>query len=231
MAYSSTGKKVYASIKDLPQYSSISDGDKIIVWNETRDGSAVVDYADFVIDLDHTTFKSTINQVITVASDMQAFVNTATEEIEGIKETISALESTVNNELKARIKALEYIVALILGSNSYWLSSAGLDIIKERFLVNGIAQGANDTDSEDEEEINATRWFNGFMSAVSEYINKMAPGADTDSILLQSKFRYSYTDVSTNTSSTPITASYTQTKIETKDGDGNITSSTTISYE
>ena len=49
MAYSSYGKKVYASIKDLPQYTSIGNGDKIIIWNETRDGAATVDDTAFFV--------------------------------------------------------------------------------------------------------------------------------------------------------------------------------------
>ena len=51
MAFTSYGNKVYASIKDLPQYTSIGNGDKIIIWNESRDGAATIDYADFIIDL------------------------------------------------------------------------------------------------------------------------------------------------------------------------------------
>lgn len=231
MAYSSSGKKIYASIKDLPQYTSITDGDKIIVWNESRDGAAVVDYGDFIIDLDHTTFKSTINQVITVASDMQAFVNTVAEDIEGIKETVLNLEKTINNELKSRIKTLEYVVAIILGANSYWRSSTGLNTIKDRFLINGIVEGVDDSESDDESDINASKWFNGFISAVDDYISKTAPTVDADDILLQSKFNYSYTDAVTTSTTATSTASYLSTKIETKDGDGNVTSSTTISYE
>lgn len=210
MAYSSYGKKIYASIKDLPQYTSIGNGDKVIVWNEARDGAAVVDYADFVIDLDHTTFKSTINQVITLASDIQSFAHTVNEEIEGLQYAVTEIENTINNELKGRIKALEFIIAVILGSNSYWLSSAGLDTLRNRFLVDGIAEGVEPTEIESENGKVAYKWYNGFMAAVTNYISKMTPGVNSDDILLQSKFRYKYID---NSSTPNITANQEETNL------------------
>lgn len=232
MAYSSYGKKIYASIKDLPQYTSIGNGDKIIVWNETRDGAAVVDYADLKIDLDHTTFKSTIDQVITLASDIQSFAHTVDEEINGLQDVVSTLQDTVDNELRARIKALEFIVAVILGSNSYWLSSAGLDILRTRFLVEGISEGATTDDSVDTEDGQAAlKWYNGFISTVQSYINRLIPGVLEDDVLLQNKFRYKYTDI-TQASATQTTGDIgtKKTTIKTENSDGS-NSTTTISYE
>lgn len=205
MAYSSYGKKVYASIKDLPQYTSISNGDKVIIWNETRDGAAVVDFADFMIDLEHTTFKSTIGEVITLANDIQAFVYTVNENIESIQENIEKTESTINNELRARLKALEFIVATILGANTYWSSSNGIEVLKERFITEGITQIEPDLmiDTDNEEVKNAYKWYAGFMNAVRELIAKSVPVVEESDILLQSKFRYRYngTNVSDGTSS------------------------------
>jgi hypothetical protein len=196
MAYSSSGKKIYASIKDLPQYTSLGNGDKIIIWNETRDGAAVVDFKDLIIDLEHTSFKSTISEVLTLASDIQSFVHTVNEEINGISESLTEVQTTVDHELKNRVKALEYILAVILGSNSYWTSAQGLDILREEFLINGIAPVDNETALESDEllEQEALSWFNGFMGAVVKYINKVNPGATISDILLQPKFQYRYTD-------------------------------------
>lgn len=232
MAYSSYGKKIYASIKDLPQYTSIGNGDKIIVWNETRDGAAVVDYTDFVIDLDHTTFKSTIDQVITLASDIQEFAHTVNEEIDGLQNTVSDLQETIDKEIKARIKVLEFIVAVILGSNSYWLSAAGLDILRTRFLVEGISEGASIDDSVDSEEGQAAlKWYNGFINTVQNYVMRLIPNISTDDLLLQNKFRYKYTDVSYGVSTNTNTASATSTTtITNKDASGKTTSSTEITY-
>lgn len=139
MAYSSSGKKVYVSIKDLPQYTSIGNGDKFIIWNEAREGAATIDYDDFMVDLEHCTFKSTISEIITLASDIQTFISTTAETIESIQDSITNIENTIDNELRNRIKTLEFIVSIMLGSNSFWNSSSGLDILKTKFIVEGIA--------------------------------------------------------------------------------------------
>ena len=196
MAYSSYGKKVYASIKDLPQYTSIENGDKIVVWNETRDGAAVVDFADFLVDLEHTTFKSTITEVITLASNIQAFTLAVQEEIEGLQTAMKAVESSINDELRSRIKALEFIVAVILGSNTYWDTIAGLDGLRNKFLIEGIVplDASEISEIESNEGKNAYKWYNGFMSTVEKYISKISPTIEHDHILLQSKFKYRYTD-------------------------------------
>ena len=217
MAYSSYGKKVYASIKDLPQYTSIGNGDKIIIWNETRDGAATVDFADLLIDLEHCTFKTTINDVITLASDIQAFVNTVTEEMENISETLKKTEDSINNELRSRIKSLEFIVAIMLGANSYWLSSSGLDNIKNKFIIEGISpsDSVNAESAESDEERNALKWYAGFMSTVQNYVSKMAPGTNIDDILLQSKYRYKFSDISSGVPAATSTPRAMNTSIET----------------
>ena len=236
MAYSSYGKKVYASIKDLPQYKSVGNGDKLIIWNEARDGAATVDFADLIIDLDHVSFKSTISEIVTLASNIQTFVHTVNEEIEGLQEELDELETTVNKELKSRIRALEYIVAIMLGSNSYWLSKAGLDNIRSKILIEGITQGADDSndDIDSEEGREALKWLNGLLSTVQGYIGRMTPGVSAEDILLQSKWRYKYTDVTVATSASTTSLTSGTTKIETtaKDATGKTTSttSTTITH-
>ena len=196
MAYSSYGKKIYASIKDLPQYTSIENGDKIIVWNETRDGAAVVDFADFLLDLEHTTFKSTITEVVNFASNIQAFTGLVQEEIEGLQKAVTTVETSINEELRSRIKALEFIVAVMLGSNTYWNTEDGLENLKNKFLVEGISANDKDIPSEIEsaDGKNAYKWYNGLIDAVQKYIVKVSPTAESNHILLQSKFKYHYTD-------------------------------------
>ena len=233
MAYSSYGKKVYASIKDLPQYTSIENGDKIVIWNETRDGAAVVDFADFLIDLEHTTFKSTIGEVITLASDIQAFTLSVQEEIEGLQSALSSVENSINEELRSRIKALEFIIAIILGSNSYWDTSAGLDTIRNKFLVEGIvpSDDAKSNEIESKDGKNAYRWYNGLISAVENYVAKISPTVEADHILLQSKFKYRYNDID-NVVTTPGTVTDTiyGTRTTIKTENTSTGSTTTISY-
>lgn len=231
MAYSSYGKKVYASIKDLPQYTSIGNGDKIIVWNETRDGAAVVDFADLVIDLEHCSFKSTVSEMINLASDIQVFVHTVSDEITSLQDSMKKVEDTINNELRCRIKALEFIVAIILGGNSYWLSEVGIDTLKNQFLITGFSKSDTGDFSiaETEEDKNTVAWYSGLMSTIHKYVSKMESSIELKDILLQSKYRFKYSEVvnqPTNTTPTGVSRTTTITT-ENLDGAGKKTSSST----
>lgn len=232
MAYSTYGKKVYASIQDLPQYDNITNGDKIIVWNETKEGAAVVDYANFVIDLDHTTFKSTISEIINFASSVENFTYTVNQEINSIKSSIEDVQSKINEQLICRIKTLEFIIAVILGANSYWLTSAGLDVIREKFLIEGISnlEASFTEEQESDDAKNSLRWYNGLMSTIQNYISKVAPGAEYDDILLQSKFSYRYTNTA-GTSSSSEGAALSLTRGATVIKTVNTSSGTTTSIK
>lgn len=237
MAYSTSGSKVYASIGDLPQYSSIGNGDRIIIWNETREGAATVDFADLLIDLNHCTFKSTISEVLTLAQDINSFISLTADEIEGLQESVNELNNTINAEIRGRLKALEFIVAVLLGANSYWLTKSGLENLRTKFIQEGIEPVDTITDTmgaaETEEERENLKWYNGLITAIQSFVAKQVPSAGTDDLLLQSKFKYRYSDVINEVEATTSTNSIYNKKqvIKNKDGAGNITSSTEISYE
>jgi hypothetical protein len=116
MAFTSYGNKVYASIKDLPQYTSINNGDKVIVWNESREGAATIDYTDFKIDLEHTTFGTAINELLSFTGSVESFISTVNIDIENINNKINTLEGKTE-KLDSRIKVLEYMVGIICGIN------------------------------------------------------------------------------------------------------------------
>jgi hypothetical protein len=60
MSYTSVGrKKVYASIEDLPENQKLVDGDRILI--QTEDGTALVDYSNVKIDLNHCTFGTQVS--------------------------------------------------------------------------------------------------------------------------------------------------------------------------
>jgi hypothetical protein len=234
MAYTTYGKKVYASIQDLPQYTNIINGDKIIIWNETREGAAVVDYADFIIDLEHTTFKSTISEIINLAGSIEAFTYKVEEEITSIKESIEKLQASVDDELLSRIKSLEYILAIILGANTYWGTSNGLETIRNKFLIDGIdeLQTSEEAEYESESAKKAFRWYKGFMTTVRSYISKVAPTDEDDNVLLQSRFNYRSVSVNSGSSDSAsavqsLTRGATQI-VTTKNESGGTT--TTIKY-
>lgn len=237
MAYSTSGSKVYASIGDLPQYSSIGNGDRIIIWNETREDAATVDFADFVIDLDHCTFKSTISEVLTLTQDINSFIALTAEEIESLQETVGELNTTINTEIRGRLKALEFIVAVLLGGNSYWLTKSGLESLRSKFIQEGIQPVDSIADTmgaaETEEEKENLKWYNGLITSIQNFVAKQVPTVGTDDLLLQSKFNYRYSEVINEVAATTSTASVYNKKqiIETKGADGKVTSSTEIRYE
>ena len=236
MAYSTSGSKVYMSIADLPQYSSIGNGDKIIIWNETREGAATVDFSDFQIDLEHCTFKTSLTEVITLSQEISSFVSLASEEITGIQESLTEINDVINTEIRGRLKALEFIVAVLLGGNSYWLTKSGLENLRYKFIQEGIEpiEAIADTmgSAETEEEKENLKWYNGLITAITNFVSKQVPTVTTDDLLLQSKFKYRYNDVITEYATTTTTSAYNRKQvIKNLDGSGNVTSSTEISYE
>lgn len=239
MAYSSSGSKVYVSIGDLPQYTSIGNGDKIIIWNETREGAATVDFSDLQIDLDHCTFKSTITEMITLTQDINVFVTQTAEEIELMQESIADINDTINGELRGRIKALEFIVAVMLGGNSHWLTKSGLENLRTKFIHEGIepievisdTMGSAETD-DDRENL---KWYNGLITTITNFVAKQVPTVTTNDLLLQSKFKYRYSEVATEYAQPEPTSTLRTQKILNYQGDpnagGTVTSGTVISYE
>lgn len=114
MAFTSYGNRVYASIKDLPQYTSINNGDKIIVWNESREGAATIDYSDFIIDLEHTSFGTTINELLTFTTTVESFISTVAVDIENLDNKINAVDE-INKKLIGRLETLEYMLGIVYG--------------------------------------------------------------------------------------------------------------------
>lgn len=80
-------KKVYADINDLPENIGINDGDRFIV--QTDDGTALVDYENIRIDLDHTTFG-------TVVTELQEFQGLATNFITEISTQFTTAQGDIS---------------------------------------------------------------------------------------------------------------------------------------
>lgn len=236
MAYSTSGSKVYISIADLPQYSSIGNGDKVIIWNETREGAATVDFSDFKIDLDHCTFKATITEVIALSQDITAFVTQTANEITALQESVKNINEIINTEIRGRLKAIEFIIAVLLGGNSYWLTKSGLENLRYKFIQEGVEpiEAIADTmgSAETDEEKENLKWYNGLITAITNFVSKQVPTVSTDDLLLQSKFKYRYSEVATEYATTATTSVYDRKQvIENLNEDGKVTSSTVIRYE
>lgn len=66
----STGNTIYYNIRELPEIFAIENGNLILV--ETETGTNILDYENFIIDLDHTTFGETITQNTTNISELSS---------------------------------------------------------------------------------------------------------------------------------------------------------------
>jgi hypothetical protein len=67
---STTTNSLYVNIKELPSINDINNGDFLIV--ETPDGTSIIDYQDFFITLQNTTFESTIDNLQTDTQTISA---------------------------------------------------------------------------------------------------------------------------------------------------------------
>ena len=186
-----------------------------------------------MIDLEHCTFKSTVTEIVTLASDIETFISTTAETIESLQESIINIENTINDELRNRIKSLEFIVAVMLGANSYWQSGTGLSSLRDKFILEGINKSSTGdlSQAENESQRNAIRWYSGFISAVQNNISRLVPGVKNDDILLQTKYNYRYIDPSAAVSAvsevSPVSTKML-TKITSQGSSG--TTTTTLTY-
>lgn len=99
MASTSTNS-LYVNIKELPSINDINNGDFLIV--ETPDGTSIIDYQDFFITLQNTTFESTINNLQTdtqtLSSDLIDLENKLSP-VYVTNTTNKTLDSTNNNQV------------------------------------------------------------------------------------------------------------------------------------
>ena len=65
-------KDLIYNVKELPETFSVADGDLLLI--ETDEGTNIIDYANFIIGLDNTTFGSTITQHSTDIATLSADV-------------------------------------------------------------------------------------------------------------------------------------------------------------
>jgi len=93
MASTSTNS-LYVNIKELPSINDINNGDFLIV--ETPDGTSIIDYQDFFITLQNTTFESTID-------NLQTDTQTISADLVDLENRISPVyvTNTVNKVLDA----------------------------------------------------------------------------------------------------------------------------------
>lgn len=129
--------RVYTDIEDLPENSSMSDGDKFIV--QTADGETVLlDYSSIKIDLEHTTFNTTFSQMVEFTSVAREWVQRMTTEFESMQSSFTDMRlqmTATSEEMEVHRAILEMIMGTANGKSSAdiqsslaeKLSSHGLD--------------------------------------------------------------------------------------------------------
>lgn len=114
MALTQRGNRVYAKITDLSEESSLKNGDKIIIHSSTTGIDCIVDYANVRIDLEHTTFSDTYNQMLDFSRSAGAWVEEMTNRFEEIEKGFEEVEKK-NVEITYQVDALTLIVEMMLG--------------------------------------------------------------------------------------------------------------------
>jgi hypothetical protein len=173
---------------------------------------------------------------MSLSQEISSFVTLATEEINEIQESLTTINETINTEIRGRLKALEFIVAVLLGGNSYWLTKSGLENLRYKFIQEGVEpiEAIADTmgSAETDEEKENLKWYNGLITAITSFVSKQVPTVSTDDLLLQSKFKYRYSEVATEYAAATTTSVYDRKQvIENLNEAGKVTSSTVIRYE
>ena len=92
-------KDLIYNVKELPETFAVAAGDLLLI--ETDDGTNIMDFANFVIGLDNTTFGTTITQHSTDIAALSSDVTTLSSKIDTDIITLSA--AVIGNTTKALI--------------------------------------------------------------------------------------------------------------------------------
>lgn len=136
-------KNLIYNTKELPETFSVSGGDLLLI--ETDEGTNILDYANFIIGLDNTTFGTTIVQHSTDIISLSSNVNALSSEIESLSSQVDTdianLSATVvGNTTKALVTLSaddEFSAALIAGTNIASVEYIpATDIVQFNFTTN-----------------------------------------------------------------------------------------------
>jgi len=126
-------KDLIYNIKELPETFSIASGDLLVV--ETEEGTNILDYNNFIIGLDNTTFGTTVTQNSTD-------LNTLFTEVESLS---TAIDSSVA-ELSAVVSDAGF------GSDTALLEETGYQILPSGLIMQwGVSERT--TAFQEEEEV------------------------------------------------------------------------------
>lgn len=115
MALTQRGNKVYAKISDLSEESSLKSGDKIVFHSSSNGIDCIVDWANIRIDLDHTTFKNSYNEMLDFSRNAGEWVTTISQEFENLETQVKEIAEqnvSINNQLAAIKLLLQMVIGI-----------------------------------------------------------------------------------------------------------------------
>jgi len=105
------GTKTYVNIKELPEISDINNGDFLIV--ETTNGTTILDYQNFLVTLDNTTFADQITtnttNIVTLSTDLASLSSSSA--------TVSQF-NTLNSAVTAQFNILNSAVTALTSTTA-----------------------------------------------------------------------------------------------------------------
>lgn len=114
MAIYKQGNKVIAKLTDLSQEATLNDGDRIVFWCNSTAEASTIDYSNFKVDLDHTTFGDTFTQIVNFATTANSWISSMTDsfnELDNKMDSVIEKTTQVNNE----ILAIKLLIKMIMG--------------------------------------------------------------------------------------------------------------------
>ena len=97
------GKNTYLNIKELPEINDVIAGDFMII--ETSAGTSIIDYQNFLITLDNTTFGDQVikntTDIATLSTDLNTSFDTLSVDLNTSFDTLSTDLNTTVNTLSA----------------------------------------------------------------------------------------------------------------------------------
>ena len=125
-------KNLIYNIKELPETFAIAAGDMLVV--ETDDGTNIMDFNNFVIGLDNTTFGTTITQNSAALNDVYSDLETLSAEVEASVDTVATLSANTG-----------------FGSDSVLLAESGYQILPSGLIMQWGVSERTTARQEDEE--------------------------------------------------------------------------------
>ena len=90
-------KDLIYNVKELPETFAVAAGDLLLI--ETDDGTNIMDFANFVIGLDNTTFGTTITQHSTDIATLSSDVTVLKADVTTIESSVAASISAFKTDL------------------------------------------------------------------------------------------------------------------------------------